>query len=229
MINDFQAIGYAIEVLGNDDLVCLQEGNPITDGPKVILGAGTGLGEALMVARDGQYDVIASEGGHVGFAPRDNDEIELLKYLMVCYGQVSYERVVSGIGLVNIYKFLKASGRGTESASIAEAMTKSDPAAVISSNALSKTDNLCVKALDMFTTIYGRQAGYLGLTCLATNGVYVAGGVAPRIIDKLKDGSFIKAFNNNDKMGYLLEAMPVKVIINAKVGLIGAAVMAGRM
>lgn len=229
MINDFQAIAYAIEVLGTDDLVCLQRGQPIADGPQVILGAGTGLGEALMVARDGQYEVIASEGGHAGFAPQNNDEIDLLKYLMEQLGHVSNEHLLSGNGLFNIYKFLKASSRELESDTIAEAMKTDDPAAVISSNALSGTDTMCIKALDMFTSIYGRQAGNLGLTCLATNGVYVAGGIAPRIIDKLKDGTFISAFNNNPKMGYLLEAMPVNVIVNAKVGLMGAAVMAGRM
>ena len=229
MINDFQAIAYAIEVLGKDDLVCLQQGQPTTDGPKVILGAGTGLGEALMVATEGQYDVIASEGGHAGFAPQNNAEIDLLKYLMKQLGHVSIEHVLSGNGLVNIYNFLKASNRELESDAIAEAMKIGDPAAVISSNALSGTDTLCIEALDMFTAIYGRQAGNLGLTCLATNGVYVAGGIAPRIINKLKDGTFMNAFNNNPKMGYLLEAMPVNVIVNAKVGLIGAAVMAGRM
>ena len=228
LINDFQSVGYAIEVLGDDDIVTLQAGNVQAQGPRVVIGAGTGLGQGLLVWINDHYEVIPSEGGHVSFAPVNDIQIDLLKFLANEFGQVSYERVASGRGLHNIYRFLKDRS-GKEGAELAAAIASGDPSAAISQAAMANSDPKAVQALDMFCEIYGRQTGNLALTCLATGGVYIGGGVAPRIIDKIKDGTFLEAFNDNDQMRDLLKDMPVKVVINANVGVIGSAVVASRM
>ena len=229
LINDFQSVGYAVEVLSDDDIVALQEGAEQVQGPRVVIGAGTGLGQGLLVWINDHYEVVPSEGGHVQFGPVTELETELLQYLAREFGQVSYERVSSGRGLYNIYRFLKDAGKGVESAELGDAIANGDPSAEISKAAAAGNEPLASMALDLFCDIYGRQTGNLALTCLATGGVYIGGGVAPRIIEKIKEGGFLRAFNNNDKMGYLLKDMPVHVVVNANVGLIGSAVVASRM
>lgn len=230
LINDFQSVGYGIEALHADDVVSLQVGNEVPGGTRVIIGAGTGLGQGLLVWQDDHYEVIASEGGHTDFAPVNALQDELLQYLRGRFGNVTWERVVSGRGLVNLFDFMLATNKGTETAALHEARHNEDPAAAISRFAQAGEDTLAVQTLDLFAALYGAQAGNLALTGLATGGVYVAGGVAPRIIDKLKDGVFMQAFLDKEvHMRPLLEAMPVRVVVNVRVGLMGSALAAARI
>ena len=229
LINDFQSVGYGIEALQDEDIVTLQQGSEVAHGTRVIIGAGTGLGHALLVWQDDHYEVVASEAGHSSFAPTDDLQVELMQYLRKRYGHASWERAVSGRGLVNIFEFMLESGR-QETAALNQARQTEDTAAVISRFALSGEDKLAVETLDLFVRLYGAQAGNLALTGMATGGVYVAGGVAPRIIDKLKDGAFIAAFiDKEERMQDLLKAMPVRVVVNAHVGLLGSALAAARL
>lgn len=230
LINDFASVGYGLEVLTDDDLVTLQEGEEQQGGHRALIGAGTGLGEGIVVWQDNRYEVMASEGGHVEFAPRDALQIELLAHLMEKFGHVSYERVCCGRGLVNIFEFLRDTGKGEVGEELQQALsTGGDAAASISMAAMAGSDVLAGQAMDIFVDIYGAQAGNLGLTCLANGGVYVAGGIAPKIIDRLTTGSFIHAFNDKGRMTKLTEKMPVKVVINPQVGLLGSLVAASRL
>lgn len=230
LINDFQSVGYGVEVLRDEDIVTLQQGSEVPHGTRIIIGAGTGLGQGFLVWQEDHYEVVASEGGHSNLAPTDDLQIELLKYLQKRYGWATWERAVSGRGLVNIFEFLVARDYAQLSVPLLEALKESDQAAAISSFGMLKSDLTAAKALEVFVALYGAQAGNLALVGLATGGVYVAGGVAPKIIDKLMDGSFIKAFNDKDqRMQPLLKAMPVKVIMNQNVGLLGSAVAASRL
>lgn len=230
LINDFQAVGYGIDVLGEDDLVSLQSGVEIKQGNRVIIGAGTGLGHGLLVWQQDHYKVIASEGGHASFAPTDELQIELLQYLGRRFGAVSWERVVSGPGLVSLFEFMLDTGKGKESPALHEARQHQDPAAAISRFALSADDPLAVQTLDLFSRLYGAQAGNLALIGLATGGVYVAGGVAPQIMSKLQDGSFMAGFmDKEESMQHLLRDMPVRVVVNPHVGLLGATAAALRL
>lgn len=229
LINDFQAVGYGIETLGADDVVTLQEGENRPFGLRAIIGAGTGLGHGMVGWQGTYFEVYPSEGGHADFAPTDGLQIELLQYLMERFEHVSYERVVCGRGLVNIYNFLRDTGKADESAAVRAAATSGDAAAAISQAALDDGDELASLALDTFVKIYGAQAGNLAVTCLARGGVYIAGGIAPKIIDKLTEGGFVRAFCNKGQMRSVVEAIPVRVIVNPKVGLQGAAVAASRL
>ncbi len=229
LINDFRAIGYGIEALAEDDFVALQQGRPLEHGPRVIIGAGTGLGIGLLCWQDGHYEAVASEGGHVDFAPTDDEQIALLQYLRERYGRVSCERVLSGPGLENIYGFLCNTAGLRASAGLALAMRSGDPAAAVSEFALAKKDALAGRALDLFVRIYGAQAGNLALTAMATGGVYVAGGIAAKIIDKLTGGEFMRAFTDKGRMSELLATVPVKVVVNPQAGLQGAALAASRL
>lgn len=230
LINDFQAVGYGIEALGAADLVTLQAGQPQAHGPRVVIGAGTGLGHGILVWHQDHYEVVASEGGHADFAPTDALQIELLRYLQTRYGLATWERVVSGPGLVNLFDFLRQSGTEAETDALRKARTKSeDVAATISQFALSGDDALAVRSLDLWVRLYGARAGNFALTCLPTGGVYVAGGIAPKIVDKLKDGTFVDSFCEREpRMRALLEATAVHVVINSKVGIMGAALVADR-
>lgn len=228
LINDFVAVGHGIEALRQDDLVTLQAGEEETCGPRVVLGAGTGLGEGILVWRDGHYQALPSEGGHADFAPTDAEQIGLLQYLLPLFGHVSYERILSGAGLVKIFEYL-ASGRENSGSQLLQAMRAGDPAAAISEYGLDGRDPVAHRALDLFVAIYGAQAGNLALTGLATGGVYVAGGIAPKIIARLRQGGFVNAFNDKGRFAPLMRRMPVRVVMNQKVGLSGAALVAGRM
>lgn len=228
LINDFAAVGYGISALAPDDLFELQAGEPQPQAPCVLIGAGTGLGQGILVWQEDHYEVLPSEGGHADFAPNDAEQIELLRYLMARFDHVSYERVCCGRGLVNIYEFLRDQA-GSESGEMQKAMAEGDPAAAVSMAGLAGTDDLAVKALDTFTRIYGQQAGNLALTCMAGGGVYVAGGIAPKIVAKLSDGTFVETFNDKGRMDKLTKAMPVHVVLNANVGLMGAMLAASRL
>jgi glucokinase len=228
LINDFQAIGYGIETLGEKDFVVLQPGHPVAHGPRAVIGAGTGLGQAILVWQGERYDVIATEGGHTEFGPTDDLQIGLVRYLIKRFGHASYERVLSGPGLVRLYEFLREQGVVAESTVVVETMKTADPAAAIADAALAHTDPLAAMALDLFVRIYGAQAGNLALTAGATGGVYLAGGIAPKIISRLRDILFLDAFRSKGKMSPYVENIPVRVVMNPKVGLIGAVMVAGR-
>lgn len=228
LVNDFLAVGYGIEQLGPADLAPLQVGAQDPRGPVAILGAGTGLGEAFVLAGATGRTVHASEGGHVDFAPRNPLEAALLEHLRGRFGHVSYERLLSGQGIANIYQFLVATGVERASPEVTRALEVEDPAAVISKNALANTDAACARALDLFASIYGAQAANLALTVLASGGVYVAGGIAPRILTKLKDGTFLRAFREKGRLSTFVESVPVNVILNTRTGLLGAAALAAR-
>jgi glucokinase len=223
LINDLEANAWGIAALDAKDVVLLNpiKGNPV--GNQAVIAAGTGLGEAGMYWDGVQYHIFACEGGHADFAPRDEMEIELLGYLAARYGHVSFERVVSGPGLVNIFDFLRDTKRGTEPKWLTEEMVRGDPAAAISHAALEGRCALCEQALEMFVSIYAAEAGNLALKLMATGGVYVGGGIAPKILPKLTGPLFMQSFVRKGRMQPLLESIPVRVIINEETALMGAA------
>ncbi|MDP1898158.1 MAG: glucokinase [Sulfurimicrobium sp.] len=228
LINDFAAVGYGIEVLHGDDVVSLQAGEPELHGLRAVLGAGTGLGEGILVWQGAHYQALPSEGGHVDFAPADKIQDGLLRFLRPIFGHVSYERIVSGDGLVKILEYLVESGVESATPALRKAMLENDPAAAISGFGLDGRDPAAVRALDMFIAIYGAQAGNLALTTLARGGVYVAGGIAPKIITRLKNGGFVRAFNDKGRFTALMQRIPLRVVMNPKVGLMGATLVASR-
>jgi glucokinase len=223
LINDLQAIAEGSELLGEEEFRVLQAGQPGVPGNRAIIAAGTGLGEAGLFWDGRRHQPFATEGGHVDFAPRTPMEAELLHHLRTRFGRVSYERVVSGRGLLNIYHFLRESGRGETPAEVLRAMEQGDPGAVITRSALEGRCGVCRQALDLFVSVYGAEAGNLALKMLAVGGVLVAGGIAPHILEKLADGDFIEAFRAKGRLTPLLEAIPVRVILNQRVGVLGAA------
>ena len=227
LINDLEATAYGIAELKPDEFTRLNEGSSEI-GNAALVAAGTGLGSAILFW-DGQRHVpSASEGGHMDFAPRDQLEARLLAHLMDKYGHVSVERVLSGPGLFNIYDFLRSAGYAKESPKVVDRFTREDPSSVIASAAMAGECELSEKALDMFAGIYGATAGNIALLMKAVAGVYVGGGIAPKIIEKLKDGTFMKAFTDKGRLSSLLEAIPIRVIMNDKTALLGAARVAAR-
>jgi len=228
LINDFEAIGYGLSMLGTSDFVVLQQGDPVPRGPRALIGAGTGLGQAILVWQGDNYDAIPTEGGHADFGPVEELQLELSRYLLRQYGHASYELILSGAGLVRLYAFLRARGASTESASVARAMQSGDPAAAITHAALHQHDPLAQQALDLFVRIYGAQAGNLALTAGATGGIDIAGGIAPKIVSVLGE-NFLSAFRSKGSMSHYVRAIPVRVITNTEVGLYGAALAAARL
>jgi glucokinase len=223
LINDLEANAWGIATLEAKDVVSLNPGNEKAVGNQGVIAAGTGLGEAGMYWDGVNYRVFACEGGHADFAPRNELEVELLRYLTSRFGHVSYERVVSGPGLVNVFHFLRDSGRGAEPPWLSQAMRDGDAAAAISSAAIEGRCALCEQALDLFVSVYGAEAGNLALKLMATGGVYVGGGIAPKILPKLTEARFLESFMSKGRMRPLLEGIPVHVITNDKTGLHGAA------
>lgn len=224
LINDFQAVGYGIEMLGQDDLVVLQSGEAKPGGPCAVIGAGTGLGQALRVWHDDHYEVVPTEGGHVDFAPTDDLQVDLLRYLREHHGRVSCERIVSGPGIASLYAFLaEREGKG------GDLRQDEDAPATITTAALQRNDPIAVAALQLFVKIYGAHSGNVALSYLATGGVYIAGGIAPKILPALRDGTFMRAFKDKGRMSSLLVAMPVYMVMNERVGLLGAALAASRL
>lgn len=229
LINDFAAVGHGIAALHPDDLEILQVGEDVPHGTRAVLGAGTGLGEGILIWQGEHYQALPSEGGHVDFAPVDEEQIGLLRYLRPLFGRVSYERILSGSGLVKIFDYLTDTSLATATPALRAAMLENDPAAAISQFGLDESDPAASKALDMFVAIYGAQAGNLALTLLASGGVYVAGGIAPKIIAGLKRGGFVRAFNDKGRFSALTQHIPIRVVMNQNVGLMGAALLASRM
>ena len=239
LINDFAAIGYGIGGLESADLKTLQITELQLHAPIAILGAGTGLGQCFLIRQGQQYQVFPSEGGHSDFAPRSELEFQLLKYLREKHQitRVSVERVVSGQGIVSIYQFLRDRQSATESADVAEAIRtweheagvseKSvDPAAVIAIAAAEEQDYLCDRTMQLFAEAYGAEAGNLALKLLPYGGLYIAGGIATKNLSLLESGGFMRAMTDKGRMRPLMEQIPVHVILNPQVGLIGAALYA---
>jgi len=223
LLNDLEANAWGVAALAPEDLLTLNAGAPGARGNACVVAAGTGLGEAGMFWDGAMHRAFGCEGGHVDFAPRDALEIELLGHLQARFGHVSSERVISGPGLVNVYGFLRDTGRGTEMPEIGAAMRERDAAAAIAQAALDGRCPLCVMALDLMVSLYGAEAGNAGLKFMATGGVYIGGGIAPKIARKLAAGAFMRAFVAKGRMQPLLEAMPVHVILNPKTALLGSA------
>jgi glucokinase len=223
LINDLEAHAYGIAMLAPDDFVMLNQGALDASGNAAVIAAGTGLGEAGLYWNGQQHLPFAGEGGHSSFAPSDPLQIELLRFLSHEFGHVSWERVLSGPGLYNIYRFLRDTGRGEESAWLTDEMQQQDPSAVISHAALANTSALCRQALDLFVVLYGAEAGNLALKLMATAGVYVGGGIAPKIIQKLTDSTFMDAFVAKGRLKPLLQEISVRIIMSDKVALLGAA------
>lgn len=227
LLNDLAAMAWGVMRLPPEELVVLQEGAP-RPGNMALLAAGTGLGEALMVWNGSEHLVVSSEGGHVDFAPRDAREIELLAYLQRQFGRVSDERVLSGPGLLNIYRYLRSAQNLPEPAWLSDQLAHGDPSAAVGSAGLAGRDPVCVQALDVFASIYGAVAGNLALTAMAAGGVYIGGGIAPKLRAKLEDGDFIRAFCAKGRMAPLLRSVPVRLALNERAPLLGAAHVAYR-
>jgi glucokinase len=222
LINDLQANAYGIPLLGEEDFAVLNPGRPDPAGPIAVISAGTGLGESMAVWDDTAHRPLPTEGGHADFAPRNELETELLLYLRAEFGRVSYERVLSGPGLGNIYRFLRDSRHLPENPAVVAEMGQGDAAAAIARAALAGSCPLCGQALDLFVSLYGAEAGNLALRTLATGGVFVGGGIAPKIIDRLQGPAFMLAFTAKGRLSPLLETIPVRVILNDRTALLGA-------
>ena len=230
LLNDLEAAAYGIFTLEPQELFTLNEGVSGQRGNKVLIAAGTGLGEATLYDDGRDHHPSASEGGHGDFAPTDETQIDLLRYLIKKCGHVSYERVVSGPGIGNIYGFLRDTGRLEEPDWLKEKISASEDASVvISQEGLAGNSAICVQALNLFVSVYGAEAGNLALRGKATGGVYIGGGIAPKILAKLEDGTFMRAFLHKGRYLELLSGMPVRVILNDQAALQGAAFYAVRL
>jgi glucokinase len=229
LLNDLEATAWGILDLPEADFVALNPGTDSRPGNRAVLAAGTGLGEAIIAWNGDAYQVLASEGGHADFAPGSEQEIALLQFLWEKYpGHVSYERLLSGEGLTNIYQFLKKSGYAPVQSDIELRMREADPAAVIGEAGVAGTDALSVAALSLFCRIYGAEAGNLALKCLPYAGVYIAGGIAAKILPLLTRGDFLEGYLEKGRYRAALKQIPVKVCINEEIGLLGALAFAAR-
>lgn len=224
LINDFQAIGYAIDGLDPSELVTLQEGERVAGAPAGVVGAGTGLGQALLIWNGDHYESMPTEGGHVDFAPTDELQVDLLRSLTGRFERVSYERILSGAGLMSLYGFFRGRASSKE-----RAAKECDTPAAVSAAALEGSDPAAVSALHLFVFIYGSHAGNVALSYFARGGVFIAGGIAPKILPALQDGTFMRAFADKGRMRVLMERFPVRVVTNEKAGLLGAALAASRL
>ncbi len=225
LINDLEAIANAVPVLNDDDLVALNDVPPTPQGAVGVIAPGTGLGEAFLLWVNGRYHAFPSEGGHNDFAPSNELEGDLLRYLQRRFGRASYERVCSGIGIPNVYRFLRDCAYAQESPAVAAQLASAkDPTPIIVANALATPpDPLCAQVMDIFTSVLAAEAGNLALTVIATGGVYLGGGIPPRILPLLQRESFMNTFRYKGRLSGLMERIPVRVIMNAKAGLLGAA------
>ena len=223
LINDLEASAWGIGALAAGDLVSLNRVTGPAVGNQGVIAPGTGLGEAGLFWDGSRHHVFACEGGHTDFGPQGDLQIELLRFLKARFGHVSYERILSGPGLVNVYEFLRDQGHGKESDEFAVILKNTDPAAAISRAALDGTHPLAEKALDLWISVYGAEAGNLALKVMATGGLFLAGGISPKVLAKLTGPLFMQSFLNKGRLRPLLEAVPVHVVTNDKAGLLGAA------
>lgn len=221
LLNDFEATAAGVRHVRPEQLVQLQAGVPVANAPIGVIGAGTGLGVAILVWTGSAYVVVPTEGGHGEFAPRTDVEVAVMRALRSKHGRVSVERVVSGLGIAAVYEALRGEG-AVESATIAKEMSEHDPSAVIGQHALVGDDLLCVRTIDLFVSAYGSEAGNLALRTLARGGIYITGGIAPKLLPKLKTGAFIEAFRAKGRLSELAEQIPVHVVLDPEVPLVGA-------
>jgi glucokinase len=222
LINDLEAGAWGIGGLTAQDMVPLNQVGPST-GNQAVVAPGTGLGEAGLYWNGSRYEVFACEGGHSDFAAQGDLQIELLRFLTQRFGHVSYERILSGPGLVNVYEFLREKKSAEEPAGFAAKLAHADAAAMISAAALDGSNPLAGQALDLWISIYGAEAGNVALKIMATGGIYLSGGISPKILPKLKTSGFMAAFLDKGRLRPLLAAIPVHVVTNDKAGLLGAA------
>lgn len=224
LVNDLVAMASAIPQLKGGQLLEINPGaEQRAEGNIGLIAAGTGLGEALLVRHKGSYVPCASEGGHKDFAPKNDLEYRLHKNLAAMFGHVSIERLLSGTGLVNIYRFLRQEAGSPEPGWLSEKLAREDAASVISGAASLKQDQVCEKALDLFVELYGAEAGNLALQAMTKGGIYIGGGIAPKIIEAINGALFMKAFTAKGRMEPLLEKIPVRLILEPHVALLGAA------
>jgi glucokinase len=223
VINDLEANAYGIALLDEGELAVLQTGSPEAEGNAGVISAGTGLGEAGMFWDGERHRPFACEGGHADFAPRNALEGELLAFLLEEFGHASWERVLSGPGLHNVYRFLVRVRPGQASPEIAAQIAQGDAAATISRAADVGACPVCVEALGLFVSLYGAEAGNLALKLMATGGVYLGGGIAPKNLPAFRRGDFLTAFVAKGRMKAMLEEIPVRVILSEKTALLGAA------
>lgn len=227
LLNDLEANGYGIPELEPKDLVTLYQGDPSAVGNAGLISAGTGLGEALLVWNGKRHIPVASEGGHTDFAARTPDEIALLQHLTKkLNGRVSYERVISGLGLINIYEFFRDVKKMDEPQWLKDRMAKEDPNFVIATCGEDGSSELCAETLNLFAGVYGAEAGNIALKVLARGGVYLGGGMSPKLLKTLQNGTFRKAFLDKGRLSPLLETITVRVILDQSCALLGAAAYA---
>lgn len=229
LINDVEAAGYGVGLVRPEEMLVLNQGVPVPRATAALIAAGTGLGESILYYDGKSIVPLPAEAGHTDFAPNNEMESDFLGHLRASYGHVSFDRVLSGPGLFLMYQFLTSTGRARESAEIAVRFRNGDPNAVIAEAALQHECDACVRALDMFVDIYGAESGNLALRALARGGVYLAGGIAPKIKGKLADGSFMRAFCAKGRMAEFLATIPVHVILNENTALLGAAHYGSRL
>jgi len=229
LLNDLEAMAHGILLLRPDEVEILNAGTPPAYNQALaLIAAGTGLGESILFWNGSRYQPMQSEGGHTDFAPNNDNEIELLHHLRSHYLHVSYERVLSGPGLHAIYDYVRDSKKN-EPTWLSEQIKVGDPAAVIAEAGLKGQADIAKQALDLFASIYGAEAGNLALKAMALNGLYVGGGIAPKLLAKLKDGTFMKAFTNKGRYTRLMSSIPVKVVMNQQTALLGAASVAAAL
>lgn len=226
LLNDLEATAFGLPALRDEDMLILQAGNVAAIGNQAVIAAGTGLGEAGLYWDGQQHRPYATEGGHSSFAPSNHLEFDLLCHLQQQFQHVSWERVVSGMGIVSIYEFLCAYRNLAAPQHLALEMQAGDAAAVIAQAALNNRDALCIETMHCFVQLYGAEAGNVALKMMSRGGLYIGGGIAPKILPLLQSGSFLAAFFNKGRMRPLLEAMPVKVILNDRAALFGPALYA---
>src|SRR6202789_2478036 len=227
LINDLEANGYGIPELAPESIFTLHDGDPEATGHAGLMAAGTGLGQALLIWDGTKHRPIPSEGGHCDFAARSNREIALLEYLRgTLKGRVSWERVVSGLGIKNVYAFLRDVEKISEPGWLHDRMLAEDPNVVISQCAEDGSSSLCFETMKMFSGAYGAESGNIALKVLATGGMYLGGGIAPKILKTLKIGTFMQAFLDKARLSPMLESVPVRVILDDTCALLGAAAYA---
>jgi glucokinase len=223
VLNDLESTAYGLSSLHPNDLATLQMGSATTAGNQCVIAPGTGLGEAGLFWDGSQHRPWACEGGHADFAPTDELQRELLNYLENEYGRVSFERVVSGMGIGNIYRFLRDTGHGIEIPTVAEEMLEQDAASVIDRHASNGSCALCVSTMNLFVQALGAEAANMALKTMATGGIFLAGGIPPKLLPLLRRPLFLESFLNKGRMRHLLETMPLHVVLNDETALLGAA------
>lgn len=223
LLNDLEATAYGVLHLRDNDRLVLQPGEADANGAIAVIAAGTGLGEGGLIPAGSRFIALPSEGGHTDFAPRNELEIDLLRFMLRRHERVSYERLVSGPGLLAIYEFFRERAGNAEPAWLSQRLQAEDPSAVVSHTALEGGDAACRKALELFVSLYGAEAGNLALKLLSRGGVYIAGGIAQKILPALTGGTFLSSFQAKGRFSPLLRRMPLVVVLNQHTALLGAA------